>query len=169
MRSLVVLVLAAACGHKAAPTSDWCFKYINDVRVRGDAAVRAMTSNEADRRGAANFLLALVGPGPALEVAFDACSDADGDLAEVVDTRKSRVAAQQSLIATYVSQHTSASRRCAGEGARPPHRAARDRLYGSGAGHPEVASLRFRVRPRTEDRGPKTRAALLSSCRVLPR
>jgi hypothetical protein len=108
MRPLVVLVLAAACGHKAAPTSDWCFKYINDVRVRGDAAVRAMTSNEADRRGAANFLLAMVGPGPALEVAFDACSDADGDLAEVVDTRKSRVAGQQSLIASYVSQHTSA-------------------------------------------------------------
>jgi hypothetical protein len=107
VRSLVVLVLAAGCGHKAAPTSDWCFKYINDLRVRGAADVRAMTSHEGDRR-AADALLAMVGSGPALEVAFDACSDADGDLADVVDTRKSRVAAQQSQIATYVSQHTSA-------------------------------------------------------------
>jgi hypothetical protein len=107
MRSLVVLVLAAGCGHKAADTSEWCLKYINHVRARGTADVKAMTAAD-DRQTGANGLLGMVGSDPALEVAFDACSDADGDLGDVIDKRRIAVVEAQKRIASYVTSHASA-------------------------------------------------------------
>jgi hypothetical protein len=51
----------------------------------------------------------MVGNGPALEVAFDACSDADGDLGDIIDKRRIAVVEAQKRITTYVKAHASAS------------------------------------------------------------
>lgn len=105
MRLLVILVLAA-CSHKSAPTSEWCKTYVDELRVRGARSVEQMTKTENFRRHGSEELLAMVGFDPAIDVAFNACSDAAGDSLARAETRKLRVNDLQAQIARFVLRDT---------------------------------------------------------------
>ena len=103
MRSLVILALAAGCSHKSAPTGEWCLSYLNDFRARAAADILAL--NDATHR---DELLAMVGADPARTVAFNACSDADGDTEEQRRARDQHVVDAAHAVTLYVLTHVPA-------------------------------------------------------------
>ena len=109
MRSLVILALAVGCSHKSAPTSKWCQSYLNALRLRAAGDVHAMTLNEANRRHGAQELLAMIGSDPAINVAFDVCSDANDDPPARWEARSLRVIDLQAKISSYVIVHSDAA------------------------------------------------------------
>lgn len=109
MRSLVVLALAAGCNQHSAPTSKWCQTYVNELRLRAAGDVHAMTLNEANRRHGAEELRAMVGSDPAINVAFNVCSDAARDSPERSEARSLRLIDLQAKISSYVIVHSDAA------------------------------------------------------------
>jgi len=106
MRSLIVLALAAGCSHKSAPTNKWCQSYLNELRLRAAGDVNAMTLNEVSRRLGAEELRAMVGSDPAINVAFNVCSDAVDDPPARYGERGLRVIDLQAKILSYVNVHS---------------------------------------------------------------
>lgn len=109
LRSLAILALVASCGHKAAPTSEWCMTYVNQLRSRATADIDWMKQNETSRRHGTEELLSMVQSDPAIEVAFKACSDADDDDADHVAARRLSLHDWQAKISAYVFQHSNAA------------------------------------------------------------